>query len=412
MMRNRLFRCQLPLMMACGLLPVPLLLCCFWGSGSLLPWLLAPAGYLLLACVCMLAPGKVRLLVAIPGMAALFAGCYAGLAAESMLPRILLPVLYIVLLLFTLPMAGWERGREPPVLIPAMCICAHLFAQFFLFLKPLEEGTALAASVPALLMVSFLIFLLLLMLSLNRQSMANAMPDSHSVPVSIRRRNRLLTWILLAIILLISLIPALGKAVQQVMEWVKLAVIAIVKWFLSLFATREVSEGQSGEGAAEIVGGLGTAETSALAKFLEKVFAALVIVALVFIVLWVARFLWRRLVRLMRYLYGQLRHYAASAGEDYVDEVEDTREQGEERFNIAQKILRRRSAIRGLKDLPPREQIRARYGLLRGRHPEWEKSRTARETLNEASAQLYEKARYSSHEITQKDSEAFADHHS
>ena len=53
-----------------------------------------------------------------------------------------------------------------------------------------------------------------------------------------------------------------------------------------------------------------------------------------------------------------------------------------------------------------------RYSILRGKHPEWEKSHTARETLNEPSAQLYEKARYSSHEITPQDSEAFANQQS
>jgi len=70
--------------------------------------------------------------------------------------------------------------------------------------------------------------------------------------------------------------------------------------------------------------------------------------------------------------------------------------------------MRRRNARRNLKELSPREQIRTRYGLLRGKHPEWASSDTARETLSEASAKIYEKARYSSHEITSEDSEAFA----
>lgn len=401
-MRNRFFRCQLPLMMSCGLLPIPVLLCCFWGRADILPWLIAPAAYLALACICMLLPGKWRLAAAIPGIAAMFAGSFHALGAETDVIRVLIPAMYTVLLLFTLPIAGWERGREPPTVIPAICICAHLLAQFLLFVKP-----STIASVPALLMVSFIIFLLLFMLSLNRQSMANAMPDSHTVPVSIRRRNRLLTWILLGIVLLISLIPVLATIVRQVMEWLKQAVIAIVNWILSLFATKEAS-GAGGGGAEDMLSGLGGGEASAFAKILEKIFVVIAAVGIALIALWVIRFLWRKLRQLARYLYGQLRHYASTAAEDYVDEIEDTREQGEEHFGLAQKILRRRNAKRNLKELPPREQIRVRYSILRGRHPEWEKSHTARETLNEASAQLYEKARYSSHEITQQDSEAFA----
>ena len=405
-MRTRFFRCQLPLMMVCGLLPVPILICCLFGSGILWPWMIAPAGYLLLSCLCMLLPGRWRLAAAIPGMIALFLGTYAAMAAENEVVRVLNPALFIVFQLFTLPIAGWERGREPPTVIPAVCICAHLFAQFFLFVKPTD-----IAAVPYLLMGSFLIFLLLMMLSLNRQSMANAMPEAHTVPVSIRRRNRLLTWILMGIVLLISTIPALGQIVAQVMEWLKIAILAIVKWFMALFETQS-SSGESGGSTEELLAGLGTGETSTIAKILEKIMIGFAVILLAFIVLWVMRFLWRKLKQLVRYIYGQLRHYANAAGEDYVDEVEDTREQGEENFNLAQRILRRRNAQRSLKGLPPREQIRTRYGLMRGRHPEWERSATARETLNETSAKIYERARYSSHEVTAQDSETFADQQS
>ena len=93
-----------------------------------------------------------------------------------------------------------------------------------------------------------------------------------------------------------------------------------------------------------------------------------------------------------------------------MDEVTDTREQGGERESLAHRIMRRRSARRNLKDLPPREQVRTLYGLLRGKHPEWADSGTARETLTAEEANIYERARYSSHSITQEDSDAFAQH--
>ncbi len=401
MMRNRIFRCQLPLMIGCGFLPIPIIICHFWARANLLPWLVAPAFYLVLSCVCMLLPGKRRLAAAIPGLIVMAAASSYALQGETPGVRILLPALYAGLLLFTLPIAGWERGRELPQALPAVGICAHLLAQFLFFVNPSQ-----IKAIPPLLWISFVIFLLLFMLSLNRQSISNAMPDEHDVPVSIRSRNRLLTWIMLGMVLLVSLIPALGKTVRQVMEWIKRFILFIVDLIMKLLGTQETSG--SGRSQEDMLTGLGGGEASQIAKWLEKLFIVISIVLLALILLWVIRFLWRKLKQLAVYLYGQLRHYASSASEDYVDEIEDTRSEGEGRVSFAQQILRRRNARRNLKDLPPREQIRMRYSMLRGRHPEWEKSHTARETLNKESAQLYEKARYSSHEVTVQDSETFA----
>ena len=402
-MRNRFFRCQLPLMIGCGFLPIPLMMCHFWARADLLPWLVAPAAYLILSCVCMLLPGKWRLAAAIPGLVAMVAASSMMLAGETPGVRITLPALYAGLLLFTLPIAGWERGRELPQVIPAVAVCAHLLAQFLFFVNPTQ-----IKAISPLLWISFVIFLLLFMLSLNRQSISSSMPDEHDVPVSIRKRNRLLTWIMLGVVMVISLIPALGKAVNQVMTWIKQLVLFLVDLFLKLFASEE-SSGSGGGGAEDMLSGLGGGEASAFAKWLEKIFVAITVVLLTLIVLRVIRFLWRKLKQLAIYLYGQLRHYASSASEDYIDEIEDTRSEGEGRVSFAQQILRRRNARRNLKDLPPREQIRVRYSMLRGKHPEWEQSHTARETLNETSARLYEKARYSSHEVTVQDSETFAE---
>lgn len=402
-MRTRFFRCQLPLMFSCGLLPVPVVLCHILGMENLLPWLVTPAAYLLFSCLCLLLPGKWRLVPALPAIAAMIAGSFFMPQDVHIAARLVLPLQYSLMFVFTLPIAGWERGREPPLFVMASCMLVHLLAQFILFANP--------PSIPwisPLLNGAFLIFMLLMMLSFNRQSMASAMPESHSVPTAIRRRNRLLTYIMMGIVLLLSFIPALGKAVNTLFEWLKTAIKTLIKWFMALFA-QEGSGGSGGGSQEEMLAGLGEGTTGTLAKLLEKfliIFSFILMGAAVF---FACRFLWRKLKIFARYLYDMLRNYANSASEDYVDEVEDTREQGGERERLTQKIRRRRNARRSLKELPPREQIRTRYGLLRGRHPEWAASGTARETLNEASAKIYEKARYSSHEITIADSEAFSE---
>ena len=402
-MRNRFFRCQIPLMFSCGFIPIPVLLCCFLNRPSLLPWLVSPAAYLLFACLCMLVPGKWRVATAVPCLAALAWGTFQVLQTETPGVRIIISFVYVFLFLFTLPIAGWERGHEPPPVFPAVSICVHLLAQFLLFVTP-----PAIALVNPLLGVCFVIFLLLYMLSLNRQSMASAMPEAHDVPISIRRRNRLLTWIMLGVVLLVSTIPVLGQLVQAALEWLKKLIFFIIDLLLKIFASEE-SSGSAGGSTEEMLSGLPTEEASLFARILEQIFVVISVVLLVVAALLALRFLWRKLKQLLRYLYGQLRHYASTASEDYVDEVEDTREQGEKHYSLAQRIMRRRNAQKNLKTLPPREQIRMRYSILRGKHPEWEQSSTARENLSESSAQLYEKARYSSHEITLQDSESFAD---
>lgn len=149
------------------------------------------------------------------------------------------------------------------------------------------------------------------------------------------------------------------------------------------------------------------AQPSLFAVIMEKVMIAVAFVLALLIALWLVRFLGRQLKKLALWLMTRLRSYAQSAGEDYVDELEDTREQGEERFAFAREWFRKRLSERDLKGLPPREQIRKRYGILRRRHPEWTDSQTARDTLSETPAILYERARYSSHEITEADAETF-----
>ena len=101
-MRNRLFRCQIPLMFSCGFLPIPILLCCFLNRPSVLPWLVSPAAYLLFACLCMLVPGKWRVPTAIPCLVLLGASTFQVLQTESPGIRIAISLVYAFLFLFIL----------------------------------------------------------------------------------------------------------------------------------------------------------------------------------------------------------------------------------------------------------------------------------------------------------------------
>lgn len=399
---KRLKRWQTPLLLAFGTMPVAVLTGCMLSTGDLLPFLLLHGLFALLACLCTLLPGKWRLAAGIAGCLCILSSGLWLIVPAHWAGRILLPLGYAVLFLYLLPL----HGQDLPVGWPMICALMHLFAQFFLSVQNVPGRKKLFEAAPMPLYVSFVLFFALWLFAMNRQSLHNSMPETSDVPGSIRRRNRLLTWILLAVVILISLLPALKEALSALWAWIKAAVAALLAKLNHPWEKSAAGAGQGGP--PDMLGGFEAAEPSALALFLEKVLFAVTYVIIIAAVILVLRMLWKHLKRFVRHLYHQLRHYAAAAGEDYVDEVEDTREQGEKRFQYAKDLLRRRRAVKGLRDLPPREQIRTRYGILRGRHPEWEQSQTARETLNSESAELYERARYSSRTLSEKDAENFA----
>ena len=103
-----------------------------------------------------------------------------------------------------------------------------------------------------------------------------------------------------------------------------------------------------------------------------------------------------------------MRRYAAAATEDYDDEITDTREDGERGRNMPLQALRRRLALGDDRSLPPAERLRRRDARLRRKHADWQDSRTARETLPDDAARLYERARYSEHPVTGEDADQFA----
>ena len=382
------------LLIATGFAPLPILLA--WGNDLPLAQLW-PLAYLLAAGVSVLLPGKSRLMVAGILAAGMLALGFAALPQGLML---VLALAYTVLLFVVLP--GREAVTQTAVFGG---IAIHALAQAFLNLmdEALRAETYAPAAAP--LTISLLIFLAAALLTMNGFSLESAMPEGKGVPKTIRSRNRALTWLMLAAALLISLIPALGKLLETLWAWLRQAVSMVIRWLLSLQGPQAAS-GQNG--AADVdMSGLGEATPpSAFAMWLEKIMLAVTAVAAAVLFLWAMWKLWKKLLVLVRWLLKRLQSYASSATEDYVDEVQDTRTQGEERFSLT-RLRKKRPSAKEVAALPPRERIRARYALLRGKHPEWPSSLTARETLSNDAARIYERARYSAHEVTEQDADAF-----
>lgn len=397
-MLNKLKRCWLPLLAAFGILPVTALLS--WGVGFPRLSLYVPA-YLLCGCLCAQLQGKWRLIAG-----AGFALCMAALGVAGFI-RTRQPVFLFMgfghagLMLFTLPAREFIRQE---IVFTGLLI--HVAAQIWLNMM---NGTALQATyepVRPLLTAALVIFLACSVLTLNQLNLASALPEAQAVPGSIRRRNRLLTFLMLVAALLISLIPALGRWLTLAWDMLRTVVAQVIRWLIDLYPAPAPVPGGGGAGAADF-GMLGeAAPTSPLAVILEKIMLVLAFAFLAVLLVKALRILGQKLMMFLRWGFQRLQSYASSATEDYVDELQNTREQGDERF-LLNRLRRRRISARELEAMPPRERIRVLYAIARRKHPEWPASGTARETLKEESARIYERARYSTHPVTEEDAGRF-----
>ncbi|MGN1021613.1 MAG: hypothetical protein ACI4O7_14720 [Aristaeellaceae bacterium] len=398
-------KAQFPLLLGSGAVPVlTMVLLGFAPEKAHLAWVFALA-FALAGEVCLLVRGKARLLAGLAGCAAMAALGWQLLPAGG---AWLAPACCMALVGLSLPMGGWPRGRElhPGWLVAGLLM--HLAAQLMVNVarRTGENGGYIAAA--PMLIISFILFAALAMLSINRSSMDTASMGRQKIPASMRRMNTLLTCGLLAVTLLISAIPAIRRWLEQAWDWLMVMLVRFLSWLAQLLPKSE----STGEGPVEPadMGGFGDAvsEPSKLALILEKVAFVIAAIAAVILAILALRFLYRQLKKLARRLMDMMRRYAAAATEDYDDEITDTREDGERERSKPLQALRRRLALGDDRSLPPAERIRRRYARLRLKHTDWQDSRTARETLPGDAAGLYERARYSEHPVTAEDADQFA----
>jgi len=269
---------------------------------------------------------------------------------------------------------------------------------------------SLYAQVMPLTRAGFLCFLLLTLLSMNRQSLTDAVNAKRGVPESMRRKNTVLAFALFAFVVLSAYIPQVISAVERTLEWLWMAMLRIVEMLASLLPDASTGEGGGGMGGGGELGFGEAGEPSLLAVIMEKIFIVVAIIIGVGLLILFGYVLWKRLRVLLKFLWEKLGEYAASSTKDYVDEISDTREDGERRRLLRKSRKAVKDALKHVDEasLTPAERIRYRYLRLWLRHPEWKRESTARENLPEDAAQLYERARYSEHGATQSEAEAFA----
>lgn len=158
-------------------MPVHLLFCGMWMPDQPLLWAAAPGAYLILACLCLLPKGRVRLACGLLSSAVL-AMTSLLLLPWRQLPGVLLaPALYAFLLLFFLKVGGWTDEMELPVSLCLSGMMLYILLQFYLNLSRQRY-----AVIEPALKISFLVYLLLVLLMMNRHSIYTAMLEADRKP--------------------------------------------------------------------------------------------------------------------------------------------------------------------------------------------------------------------------------------
>lgn len=394
---------QHPLLLALGSVPLALIIVLNFAPDRWTRAWCFPAAFVLLAWGCILIPGRKRLAAGVVS-AALVALQIFILPPRGQIGLLLLAAMNILLLFVSLPIGGWPRHQELNVGWHVGGVLTHVLLQFLINgSKLMGDGIHDPAQTP--LLVNFLCYAVLVLLAMNRSSLEAAAQSRRQVPVLMRRQNVIITVALLAVGVGVAAIPAVGRLLSAAWEGLMRLIVWLVEMLMRLYPQADSAAGGDG-GMGDMGLGFGeAAPPSALAVLLEKVIGVAAVIVIIIAVILLIRVGWKKLRRLLRYLWQRLSQYGMAASEDYEDEITSTRdEEGVQRESVFSRL--RRMAPQDEKDLTPAQRVRSRYRRLKQRR-RWSEAATARETLPAEAANLYERARYSGQEITETEAESF-----
>ena len=397
-------KAQHPLLMGLASLPIAMMLT-LTAAPAFFPWCWCfPAAYVLLSWACLLLPGRKRLLGGLAGVILILVMTFTLLPWRQNFLLLLMPAMYIALLLWTLPIGGWPYNRELAVGWHVSGVVTHMLLQMLVNGSDMTgNGVYTPAQKPVL--ISFLAYVVLVLLALNRASLDSAAQSRRKVPLLMRRQNLVITMALLVIGVLLAAVPAIGSVLDTAWNYL-LQGIAMLIAFLSSLMPQQSAGGGGGPGGDMGDMGLGEATPpSALAVLMEKIIGWLALAIIVIALILLMRVACKKLWKLLKLLWGRMVQYSAAASEDYEDEITSTRDESDvEREGLLTRL--RRAAPGDDKGRTPTEQVRIRYKRLKKKH-EWSAASTARETLPQEAAALYERARYAGEPLTEAEAEHF-----
>ena len=387
---------QFPLAASLAIAPIPQLVYVIFGP-NLVPffWVL-PLAYFLLSLLNFRVPGKFRMLY---GIAASLVLAGVGAAAMLVVPSIFMliaPIPYIVVMMLTLPMAGWGADKELPPFWLYCGFATHIFTYIIKFLLKAAWGVDWDAINPCL-SITFFGMAILVMLSLTRVNLNNSANGRQKPSEFMQQKNLIFTAIFFVLAMLIALIPSIYEAIEAFVSWL---VNTIQKLIESIKIDNVINDMGDGTGTPPEQNEGVPFIDSLLTQLLDILFILVACVCCYLILRTLIPPLIRKLRDFFRKLRKGLTSYAASVSEDYIDEVTDL-------HDTVTKVKGPRLSSAEERSLPPQERIRYRYRRLLSKHPAWTRGSTARENLPELASPLYEKARYSNHPITEEDTDAF-----
>ena len=396
-------KAQHPLLLGLGSLPLSMLLTLSFAPETFRFAWCFPAAYVLLSWACLVIPGKKRVAAGVISAILLVALCILLLPMTKSFGLILMPLMYVVLMFLTLPIGGWPYNQELQMGWHVGGAVTHVLLQMLVNGSQLmQNGVYTPAETPVL--CSFLAYAVLVLLALNRASLDSASQSRRKVPLLMKRQNILFTMVLLVIGVLLAAIPAIGAALDTVWDFI-LRGIALVMEFLALFMPASSGGGGGAGRGMEDMGFGEAAPPSNLALLLEKILTVLTVLIVVIALALLLRILWKKLKAGLKLLWARMMQYGSAASEDYEDEITSTRdEEGTEREGLLSRLRRRN--VGDEKGGTPTERVRMRYKKLKRRN-EWSAASTARETLPDEAAALYERARYGGETLTEEEAGRF-----
>ena len=396
-------KAQHPLLLGLGSLPLSMLLTLSFAPETFRFAWCFPAAYVLLSWACLVIPGRKRVVAGVVSAILLVALCILLLPMTKSFGLILMPLMYVVLMFLTLPIGGWPYNQELQMGWHVGGAVTHVLLQMLVNGSQLmQNGVYTPAETPVL--CSFLAYAVLVLLALNRASLDSASQSRRKVPLLMKRQNILFTMVLLVIGVLLAAIPAIGAALDTVWDFI-LRGIALVMEFLALFMPASSGGGGGAGGGMEDMGFGEAAPPSNLALLLEKILTVLTVLIVVIALALLLRILWKKLKAGLKLLWARMMQYGSAASEDYEDEITSTRdEEGTEREGLLSRLRRRN--VGDEKGGTPTERVRMRYKKLKRRN-EWSAASTARETLPDEAAALYERARYGGETLTEEEAGRF-----
>ncbi|MBQ4073733.1 MAG: DUF4129 domain-containing protein [Clostridia bacterium] len=369
-------------------------------------WFLLPSLSLTWGILGYCLPKRIRLPFALVGSAGLIAAAFLLTPAYGF-PGPFIPVIPCIALLVAMPSA-WGRPAwdEWPLPMWIAGILVHLVSRFF-------QDMIQTAGVKMILDMGFVLYLFCFLTMMNRQGLRSGMHGSQKAPAVMRRRNQLLLLALFIPAALAACWGVLGRLLDELWHWIGRLIGNAVSWLMSLLESDQIAmvEGPMGM-PQQNLGGLMEAEgeKSMFSQIIEIVFivmASILALAALIVFIW---FLGKKFLALIDLIKQRLRRFAAASAEDYVDEAESTLDMDEQAKLLRAKIKKAFSRPRQIPwdELDGRARVRRLYQQFLQKKPQV-RGLTAREALHQEKkysqaqaasfADLYEKARYSRHDI-------------